>query len=132
MPEVREQLLGGIERMARALGECHNASVGVEFSGGYPSVVNTSRETEIAYGAAQKVVGKTGIVGLEHPYLGAEDFSFYLQELPGCYVRFGARIQEDEYIPLHSPEFDINEEVLKVGASFFDQVVRDALEGFGG
>jgi len=131
MPEVREQLLRGIERMTRALGECHNASVEVEFSGGYPSVVNTSRETEIAYGAAEKVVSKAGIIGLEHPYLGAEDFSFYLQELPGCYVRFGARIQEDEYLPLHSPEFDINEEVLKVGASFFDQLARDALKSYG-
>lgn len=131
LPEVREHLFRGIERMAKALGECHNARVEVEFSGGYPPVVNTSRETEIAYGAAQEIVGKAGVVSMEYPSMGSEDFSFYLQELPGCYVRFGARIQEKEYIPLHSPQFDIDEQVLKVGASYFDQVVRDALREYG-
>jgi metal-dependent amidase/aminoacylase/carboxypeptidase family protein len=59
--------------------------------------------------------------------MGSEDFSFYLQQLPGCYVRFGARIRENEYIPLHSPAFDIDENVLKIGAAFFNQVAREAL-----
>lgn len=131
LPEVRDYLFKGIERMAKAMGECHNASIDVEFSGGYPPVVNTSREAEIACRAAEEVIGKSGLVGLEYPSMGSEDFSFYLQELPGCYVRFGARIQEEEYIPLHSPHFDINEEVLKVGAAFFDQVAREALMEYG-
>lgn len=131
LPEVRDYLFKGIERMAKAMGECHNAVIDVEFSGGYPPVVNTSREAEIAHRAAEQVVGKSGIVGLEYPSMGSEDFSFYLQELPGCYVRFGARIQEEEYIPLHSPHFDINEGVLKVGAAFFDQVAREALMEYG-
>jgi hippurate hydrolase len=45
-------------------------------------------------------------------------------------VRFGARIQDREYIPLHSPAFDIDEEVLKVGAAFFDEVARAALSEY--
>ncbi len=131
LPEVRDHLFKGIERMTKAMGECHNAKIDVEFSGGYPPVVNSSREAEIACTAAEQVVGKTGIVSMEYPSMGSEDFSFYLQELPGCYVRFGARIQEEQYIPLHSPLFDINEEVLKVGAAFFDQVAREALREYG-
>ncbi len=59
--------------------------------------------------------------------MGSEDFSYYLDEIPGCYVRFGARRLEHEYIPLHSPEFDIDEAVLNVGASYFDAVARSAL-----
>jgi hippurate hydrolase len=58
--------------------------------------------------------------------MGAEDFSYYLEHIPGCYVRFGARSENMKYIPLHSPSFDIEEGVLRVGAAFFDQVARDA------
>jgi metal-dependent amidase/aminoacylase/carboxypeptidase family protein len=42
-------------------------------------------------------------------------------------VRFGARLRDNEYIPLHSPAFDINENVLKIGAAYFEQVARDSL-----
>lgn len=51
--------------------------------------------------------------------------------MPGCYVRFGARHQDQEYIPLHSPAFDIDETVLKVGAAFFDEVAREAIRDYG-
>ena len=68
---------------------------------------------------------------LEHPSMGAEDFSFYLQQLPGCYARFGARIREKEYIPLHSPDFDFDERALAVGAAYFDRVVRLAIVEYG-
>jgi metal-dependent amidase/aminoacylase/carboxypeptidase family protein len=64
---------------------------------------------------------------MDHPSMGAEDFSYYLLHVPGCYVRFGACQQGCENIPLHSPSFDFDEEVLKVGAAFFDQVVREAI-----
>lgn len=130
LPEVRDRIHNGLKRMARAMGELHNAKVEIDITQGYPPVVNTTRETYIAYRAAQKVVGHAGLMTLDHPSMGSEDFSYYLQKIPGCYVRFGARRHENEYIPLHSPEFDINEEVLKVGAAFFDEVVREAAQEF--
>jgi hippurate hydrolase len=67
---------------------------------------------------------------MDHPSMGSEDFSFYLQKMPGCYVRIGARIAEKEYIPLHSPAFDIDEDALKVGAAFFDEVTRLAVREY--
>ena len=80
---------------------------------------------------AAKVVGEAGLMALDHPSMGSEDFSYYLDETPGCYVRFGARRHDQEYIPLHSPAFDIDEQVLKVGAAFFDRVARTALRVYG-
>jgi len=130
LPEVRDHLHDGLRRIAKAMGDLHNAEVDVRITRGYPPVVNTPREAQIAHRAARKVVGEAGLMAMDHPSMGSEDFSYYLHEIPGCYVRFGARIQEREYIPLHSPEFDINEEVLKVGAAFFDEVVREALEEY--
>ncbi len=121
---VRKHLHSGLERMANAMGDLHNAEVKVRITEGYPPVVNTKREAQIAYRAALNVVGKEGLMVMDHPSMGSEDFSYYLRKMPGCYVRFGARKHSQEYIPLHSPEFDINEDVLSVGAAFFDEVIR--------
>jgi metal-dependent amidase/aminoacylase/carboxypeptidase family protein len=105
----------------------HNAKIELRTSEGYPPVVNSPRETELARRAVLATLGESGVVAMDYPSMGAEDFSFYLQKMPGCYVRFGARRRENEYIPLHSPAFDIHEDVLKIGAAFFEQVARDAL-----
>jgi hippurate hydrolase len=127
LPEVRDHLHQGIRRMARAVGELHNARLDVRIDPGYPPVVNTRREAELAWRAAAGVVGEGGMVRLEHPSMGGEDFSYYLQKVPGCYLRFGARGEGREYVPLHSSSFDIDEAVLRVGAACFDQLVRDAV-----
>lgn len=125
-PDVRDILHRGLARMSKAMGELHNAEVKVNITPGYPPVVNSVREAAIAHRAAETIVGREGLMAIDHPSMGSEDFAYYLEKIPGCYVRFGARRSENEYIPLHSPEFDINEEVLKVGAAFFDEVIREA------
>ncbi len=131
-PDVRTRILDGLRRMARAIGELHGANVSVGAQEGYTPVVNTPLEADIARRAALKVVGERGLVAMEHPSMGSEDFSFYLQEIPGCYVRFGACREGWENIPLHSSCFDFDEEALKIGAAFFDQVVREALATYAG
>ncbi len=62
--------------------------------------------------------------------MGAEDFGFFAQQIPACYVRFGLRTQEDTYIPLHSPLFDIDENVLGIGTAFLERVVRVAVDRY--
>jgi hippurate hydrolase len=130
LPQVRTQIQQGLIRMGKAVGELHNATIDVRIDEGYPPVINSRRETQVAFRAARNVVEDTGLMAMDHPSMGSEDFSYYLHEIPGCFVRFGARREEQEYIPLHSPAFDIDEEVLKVGAAFFDEVVREALREY--
>ncbi|MGK7918335.1 MAG: M20 family metallopeptidase [Prochloraceae cyanobacterium] len=124
---VRTHIVEGLQRMAKALGDLHNASIEVEIREGYPPVVNSQREAEIARRAVLEVLGESGLAVMEQPSMGAEDFSYYLLEVPGCYVRFGACRDGCENIPLHSPSFDFEEEAMKVGAAFFDRVVREAI-----
>jgi hippurate hydrolase len=127
LPEVRKHLIDGLKRMARATADLHNAAIKVEIREGYPPVVNRERETAMARRSAEGVVDSEGVLAMDHPSMGSEDFAFYLKEIPGCYVRFGARREGWENIPLHSPSFDFDEDVLKVGAAYFDEVVRVAL-----
>lgn len=129
-PEVREHLIHGLKRIAKAIGDLHNAKLEVEVRAGYPPVVNTVHEAELARRAVLKALGSQGLVTMDQPSMGSEDFSYYLLETPGCYVRIGARRAGWENIPLHSPSFDFDEDALKVGAAFFDQVVREAIADF--
>jgi hippurate hydrolase len=128
--EVRDHIQDGLKRIAEAVGDLHNAKVQVEFRDGYPPVINSDREAEIARQAALKVVGHPGVLDLDQPSMGSEDFSYYLARVPGCFVRFGACQEGCENIPLHSPSFDFDEEAMKVGAAFFDQVVREAIKEY--
>ncbi len=59
--------------------------------------------------------------------MGGEDFSFYLQEIPGCFVRFGAQKKGLTNTAAHSPYFDFDERVLAVGARFLAQAAYDYL-----
>jgi hippurate hydrolase len=126
-PEVRQHLIEGLQRIAAAVGSLHNATVNVFIRPGYPPVVNTALETQIADRAVRKILGDQGIATMDHPSMGGEDFAFYLQEIPGCYVRFGACPAGEAPIPLHSPSFDFDEAALNVGAAFLAQVAHEAI-----
>ncbi len=124
LPESRQHIHNGIRRMAGAAAELHNCRIDVEIQEGYPPVINEPRSTRIARLAAARTVGETAVVAAEYPSMGSEDFAFYLQEVPGCFVRIGARKPGWEPVPLHSPGFDIDERALGIGARFFDHVAR--------
>jgi hippurate hydrolase len=127
-PETRREIIDGLQRIARSLGELYRARIEVTLGESCPAVINTAREATVAAAAARDIVSDRGIVRQDHPSMGAEDFSYFLQETPGCYVRFGASAT-GEYIPLHHPRFDVDEGVLAIGAGFFERAVRRAARG---
>ena len=54
--------------------------------------------------------------------MGGEDFSFFMDKVPGCYVRIGAQKEGRESFPAHSSKFDIDESALGFGALYFKTV----------
>ncbi len=125
-PEVRHHLLAGLERMARSVGQLHGADVKLEFKAGTPVVCNPAEQTEIARRAAIEVVGPDAVLPLPTANMGGEDFAYYLEQVPGCFVRIGAQVAGREGYPAHSSRFDFDEDALLVGARYFHQVVRQA------
>lgn len=126
--DVRQHIHSGLKRMVSAAAELHNAEIEIRIDEGYPPVVNEPVSTGIARQAAIEVVGGDAVVAAEFPSMGSEDFSYYLDKVPGCFVRFGTRHPDWEPIPLHSPAFDIDERALAIGTLFFDRVARVAHE----
>ncbi len=124
LEESREHIHHALRRMTGAIAEFYDAQIETEIREGYPPVANSDAETQIAREAACQVVGSEHVVEAEHPSMGSEDFSYYLHDSPGCFVRFGARRPDQEPVALHNPAFDIDEGVLRIGAAYFDEVVR--------
>jgi hippurate hydrolase len=125
---VRSHLQTSISRMAQAIGQLHDAQVSVEFKFGTPSVVNTSEMAELARSAAVKVVGPERVVALHTANMGGEDFSYYLDQVPGCYIRFGGQVPDLKGFPAHSSQFDFDERALAAGAAWFTRVAHIAGE----
>jgi hippurate hydrolase len=76
--------------------------------------------------AASAVVGTNNVVPLGFLNLAAEDFSNYLERIPGCFLRIGARESGGPVIPAHSPTFAPAEDCLFVGAAVLAECARVA------
>lgn len=130
-PDVRAQIINGLSRMVASMESLYNARAEIIYGEGLPPVINHPAAAELAREAATLVTGERRVVAQLYPSLGGEDFAYYLQEIPGCLVRFGARKAELGEAPAHSPFFDFDEAVLPVGAAFLAQVAWSALEKIG-
>jgi hippurate hydrolase len=56
------------------------------------------------------------------PFMGGEDFSYYLQEIPGAYALVGSGLQADAP-PLHSPRFDFNDDLIPMMVRVWSELV---------
>lgn len=88
----------------------------------YPPTVNDAALTK----QCVDILKKHGAIVHEDcpPSMGAEDFSYYCQEKPGCFVFLG---NGDSY-PLHHPKFDFNDDILPIGAEYWIDLVESVLE----
>ncbi|MBI5676611.1 MAG: amidohydrolase [Nitrospirae bacterium] len=125
---VRAQIVDKIKNTASSLSTLHNAKIDVGINPGYPPVINSDREFKFAWDTAERLFGEKRVISIPHPSLGGEDFAYFTQKIPGCFVRFGAAKDGCEYIASHSSQFDFDEEALRVGAVYLSELVRDAVE----
>ena len=127
-PETRATCLSSLKRMTMAMEQLHRVKTSFFLAEGYPPVINDPVAARIAAEVAAEIVGQDKVKNQPLPSLGGEDFSFFLQKIPGCMVRFGARHTELHDAPAHSPRFDFDERVLATGAFFLAQTAVRTLE----
>lgn len=114
---IRQQTMDHIRRMASGLGQTTQTTIDVHYGVGSGSVVNDQRLIEVARMAAAEVVGTNGIDEIPRASMGSEDFSFYLNHVPGAMLRLGCRSAATGGAPLHTPTFDLDERALPIGAN---------------
>lgn len=123
---VKTLIVDKMTQLVNSICTGFDVSVKIEFNPeneGYPVTFNTQAETAIALKAAQAVAGDTCVNQNPTPSMGAEDFSFMLQEKPGCYIWIGNGSSENSCL-LHNPHYDFNDEILPVGAAYWVKLVE--------
>ncbi|HIQ38259.1 MAG TPA: amidohydrolase [Desulfocapsa sulfexigens] len=121
--DARKRMLAGLKRMVNGAASYYDVKAELKFFESLPAVINSCTAASIARIAAQTVVAEKNVISQGPSSLGGEDFAFYLKEIPGCMVRFGAKVS-DQTGPAHSPTFDFDDGVLPVGASWYAQVAQ--------
>jgi hippurate hydrolase len=117
---TRQAMKARIERMVVHLPGAFGASASLDYQFGYPVTVNDGAAAAFAAGVAADVAGAGRVASGRPPEMGAEDFSFMLQRRPGAYVLLG----QGPGAGLHHPDYDFNDAVAPVGASFFARLVE--------
>ncbi|HEY4390447.1 MAG TPA: amidohydrolase, partial [Paenibacillus sp.] len=104
---IRERIYALVEGVTQSYG----AEAHIHYINGYPSVVNDKEEFERFNRAVSKVPGLKGETAAQ--IMPVEDFAYYLQQIPGCFVLVGAGNEEKGIIyPHHHPRFDIDEDAM--------------------
>ena len=124
--EVQDLIEARMRGIVVGLAATFDMTASVRYERRYPATVNSELETRHAVAAASAVVGADNVDTNPTPEMGSEDFAFMLQARPGCYVWLGAG-RGSETPNIHSPQYDFNDDVLAIGASYWVTLAEQQL-----
>lgn len=109
--QAHELIRKHIEGIKTATG----AGVDLLIDVGYPSVDNNEALTKNAWDLAKQFAGEVNVSETELR-MGAEDFGYYTQKVPGCFFRLGVRDQARNIVHnVHTPKFNVDENAIEIG-----------------
>jgi len=129
-PATRAWLQDEVARTAESVAAAHRTEAAVRIVRGTPPIVNAEGPIAWARAAAAHVLGPDAFRQLPEPNLGGEDFAFYLERIPGCFLRIGAG-SGDAPAAAHTPRFLPDERAVLVGAAVLAETVRRAAADLG-
>jgi amidohydrolase len=125
--EAWEAMPGIVEETVQDAVHGTGAIARVTYQRGVPPVTNDPVATSVVAAAATEALGAANVVPAELS-MGAEDFSFYLQHVPGAMFRLGTRTPgADEVVDIHQPRFDVDERCIAAGVRVLVQSAITAL-----
>lgn len=124
VPGVQELIKCRMGEICCGVASTFGGEINMSYKYGYPPTVNAYPEcVEVVKNAARKII--SGTIEPEMT-MGAEDFSFFLQQRPGCFFFVGGALP-GEIRPHHKSVFDFDEDAMLISASIFVQIIRDVL-----
>ncbi|MEP6557543.1 MAG: M20 aminoacylase family protein [Burkholderiales bacterium] len=123
--KVRVQLQQRITELVTGHVQAYGGTVEIDYQRGYPVVVNSTPETELARQVAEELVGIERVIAPFGPVTGSEDFAYYLEQKPGCFLRVG---NGEDCPMLHNAKYDFDDRNLTVGAAYWTRLVERYLD----
>lgn len=111
-----------------------NCTVNFEFVRRYPPTINNPEQAEFCKGVLESIVGSDNVITSMPPSMGAEDFAFMLQQVPGCYLWIGngdgAHRDSGHGLgpcTLHNGSYDFNDALIPLGATYWVELATQWL-----
>ena len=119
MPRMVKRRMEGIVAGQAA---AYDVDVKLDYRAGYAATVNDPTKAAFASTVAEQIVGPENVDGAAGREMGAEDFAYMLERRPGAYLFLG----QGDSAGLHHPEYEFNDAIAPIGASFFAKLVESA------
>ena len=128
-PDINEAIEKRMRQIVDGICRAHDVSATVSYDTIFPSTLNAVPARDAAIDAARSVAGENNVDGDCSPKLFSEDFAHMATARPGCFVLMGNGIEGSNARPLHSADYDFNDEALVPGSSFWVELVEQQLVG---
>ena len=121
--EVRDLCETRIRAVVESVCAAYGATVKIEYNRGYPVTRNHPEQADFLARIAAQVGGEGAVDADVTPLMGAEDFSYMLEQRPGAYIFLG----NGNTAGVHHPAYDFNDEAIPYGVSLWAKVVETAM-----
>ncbi|WP_447739875.1 M20 aminoacylase family protein [Pseudomonas laurentiana] len=122
-PTVRRLLRQRIQALAEHHAQSYGAAAEVSFGEGYPVLVNDPQASQLAEQVLRDWLGDEGLAKGQKPICASDDFAFWLEQVPGCYLLIGNG-EGSGSCEVHNPCYDFNDLALPLGATFWVRLAR--------
>jgi hippurate hydrolase len=122
-PEVRDLCETRIRAVTENVCAAFGAKVEVDYNRGYPVTMNDPAKTAFMTEVAKAVAGESAVDTTVAPLMGAEDFSYMLEQRPGAYIFVG----NGDTAGVHHPAYDFNDEAAPYGVSLWAKIVETGM-----
>jgi hippurate hydrolase len=123
LPEVQDMIEKRVSEIVEGVAKLHGATAKVTYVRNYPITINHDKQTDFAASIAAQISGANKVDTDLTPVMGAEDFSFMLNERPGAFIFVG----NGESAGLHHPAYNFNDDAIPVGTSYWVRLVETAM-----
>jgi amidohydrolase len=129
-PELRAYLPKRVEEIIRGVVAAMRGSCEFTLHKRFPPTINDERMTSFAVEIGREIMGAEKVFP-KTPLMGSEDFSYYLEKVPGTFVFLGAKNEGKGIVyPGHHPKFDLDEDTLPFGTALHVAVAGKYLKTF--
>ena len=120
--EVRKLIEKRVKEVTAGVAQMTGAKIELNYERGYPVTSNHAAQTDFATQVAKEVAGEANVQEMP-PLMGAEDFSYMLEQRPGAFIFCG----NGDTAGLHHPAYNFNDEAIVFGTSYWIKLVENTL-----
>ena len=123
-PAERELIQRRIKEICDGAAQMFGVNIEVEHRPGYPPTINNAERAAFAIDVAAGICGASGVRDNIQASMGAEDFSYMLERVPGAMVWLGNGGEDGNGVGLHNSRYDFNDMAIPFGVSWFVRTVE--------